>query len=241
MLSPASARTPYDPRLQLQPQTPHPWPCPASYLFFPPCLPHCLHCRLSLWRGEGADCGRYTKRVIRLFVICLGSLLTVCCGRGCYAFQVVSELHNWGLACKARQPAGTTTTTTTTIKATTRTKSYATLRGRGKPDAERPESKTSSQSCYVILLFFPPFLFLISVGCRSWPSSCPVSGTHTHVIIITIFGFIKWPEEMRSDAASGRSWGKTKGSTKLNNNKSAQDSSHPTRRYFSLKQCDTLL
>lgn len=36
MLSPASARTPYDPRLQLQPQTPHPWPCPASYLFFPP-------------------------------------------------------------------------------------------------------------------------------------------------------------------------------------------------------------
>jgi len=65
--------------------------------------------------------------------------------------------------------------------------------------------------------------------------------THTHVIIITIFGFIKWPEEMRSDAASGRSWGKTKGSTKLNNNKSAQDSSHPTRRYFSLKQCDTLL
>lgn len=41
---------------------------------------------------RGRACGRYTKRVIRLFVICLGSLLTFCCGgRGCYAFEVVPE------------------------------------------------------------------------------------------------------------------------------------------------------
>lgn len=156
---PPPCELPTTPASNFSPKLPTPGPAPPPTSSSPPCLPHCLHCRLSLWRGEGADCGRYTKRVIRLFVICLGSLLTVCCGRGCYAFQVVSELHNWGLACKARQPAGTTTTTTTTIKATTRTKSYATLRGRGKPDAERPESKTSSQSCYVILLLF--FLFFL--------------------------------------------------------------------------------
>jgi len=38
--------------------------------------------------------------------------------------------------------------------------------------------------------------------------------THTHVIIITIFGFIKWPEEMRSAAAS-EEWGKNKRKHKI--------------------------
>lgn len=102
---------------------------------------------------------------------------------------------------------------------------------------DQAKSKTSSQSCYVMFSvvgcffrFFYVFVFFW-VGCRSWPSSCPPPHprhTRNHNNNLQVHQVAR--NEMRSAtaAAAGKveAQKKTKGSTKLNNNKSAQDSSH---------------